>query len=271
MLVSVVICTLNRPADLLRVLRYFQHETYSDFEVIIVDQSDDRDDEVETLVSQNSKFRHIRLTEKAMCKSRNIGIGAARGEIIVFVDDDVEILGEFLAAHAALYKDSTIWASSGPTFDPVGGREVLQPYDMSWMPGCNMVIRKSALDKIGLFDEFFEIHCDDSDISHRIKKAGGRIRYTPEASLIHHVRPTGGTRNDKIKSASYIRKWTRSAILFDLKVGSEAEHNTNVWRRFRTIVLNRQAYREGRLGIRQIAAFIEGVIQGRREFKSRVE
>lgn len=269
MLASVVICTLNRPADLVRVLRYFERETYPDFEVIIVDQSDFPDREIDDLVDANPRFRHIKLIEKGLCKSRNIGIRAARGDIVIFVDDDVEIFDGFLAAHIDLYADQTIWGSSGPVFDPLGGREVATPHDMSWMPGCNMVIRRSVFDRIGMFDEFFEVHCDDSDISHRIKKAGGRIRYAPGASLIHHATSSGGTRNDAVKSAAYVRKWTRSAILFDLKVGGDAEHDTRIWQRFRKLILSRQGYRDSRIGVRQIVAFAAGVLDGRREYKSR--
>src|SRR4051794_12363409 len=95
--ISVVVCTLDRGDDLLRTLRYFLTESYKPFEVVVVDQSEHVPGHVQSFLDDHRElFRVIRPKEKSLPKSRNVGIDDARGEIIVFVDDDVEILPGFL-------------------------------------------------------------------------------------------------------------------------------------------------------------------------------
>jgi GT2 family glycosyltransferase len=280
----------------LRTLTYFaDEEQYRPFEVIVVDQSDEPDPRVQEFLERNADlFRTIRRSEKSLPKSRNAGIESARGEIIVFVDDDVEVLPGFLGGHAAAFKDADVWGATGPVFNPGACEMVSAPlltqadiaelnsgrkiiwnagfeYDIGWLPGCNMSIRRSAFEKMGKFDEMYEIHCDDAEISHRIKLAGGRLRYTPAAKLIHYQRKIGGTRIDPVKSASYVRKYVRSLKFFELQLGSSAGHRTSSATLFRNLIISRQGYREGRMRIRQVIAFWQGVAAARREFNRRIQ
>jgi GT2 family glycosyltransferase len=292
--VSVVICTLNRPDDLLRTLRYFaEQETYESFEVLVVDQSDIVDPRVRTFMGQNQdRFRMVRRSEKSLPKSRNVGLRSAKGQIITFVDDDVEPFSGFLSGHIAPYVDPGIWGATGPVLDPGNrrlisahsltyenlrdlnsGRTVLWnvdfEYDISWLPGCNMSFSRSTIDKIGGFDEFYEVHCDDAEISHRIKVSGGRLRYTPAAQLVHYQRPTGGTRSDPVSSSRYIRTYVRSAVFFERQLGKDALRRTGIFRLFRRLILSRSAFAAGRMGMRQIVAFWLGAADARREFNRR--
>ena len=118
--ISVIVCTLNRTADLIRTLSYFvDEEDYAPFEVIVIDQSDKLDPVLLKLIELNAdRFRLSRRDEKSLPKSRNVGIRLARGSILVFVDDDVEIMPGFLNAHAAALSDAKIWGSTGPVFTP---------------------------------------------------------------------------------------------------------------------------------------------------------
>jgi len=60
-------------------------------------------------------------------------------------------------------------------------REVDQPM------GAALMIRKEVFDKIGLFDENLFIWFDEVDLLYRIKKAGWKIYFTPEAQIKHHL------------------------------------------------------------------------------------
>jgi len=64
-------------------------------------------------------------------------------------------------------------------FDSV--REVDQPM------GSALMVRKTALDKVGAFDENIFIWFDEVDLCYRIKKAGGKIFFTPDAKIKHHL------------------------------------------------------------------------------------
>jgi GT2 family glycosyltransferase len=285
---SIVICTVNRHDDLLRTLTYFANEeTYSPFEVIVVDQSDQADPRVQSLLEKTSaRFKAIRLPEKHLAKARNVGLQLAQGEIIVFVDDDVDIYPGFLAAHAAALTDPKVSAATGPVFhasfrklvsgksltqkdidDLSSGRKVIYtdfPYDICTLAGGNMSIRRSVFDKIGDFDEFYENYCDDAEISRRIKLAGGLLRYVPTAQLFHHGRETGGVRT--IGSDRFIRNYVRSIVFFDLQ--SSVRQFSILWL-FRVMISSRRARRIGRMGLRPMIAFWQGVADARREFNNR--
>ena len=90
--ISVTIPTLNREEPLCNTLRYFlETETYPSFEVIVVDQSDGHLEATrDFLVRTADKFCYVSTDYKGLPKARNHGTRLARGEIVVFVDDDVE-------------------------------------------------------------------------------------------------------------------------------------------------------------------------------------
>jgi GT2 family glycosyltransferase len=285
---SVIICTVNRHDDLLRTLSYFANdETYSPFEVIVVDQSDQVDQRVQALLEKNStRFKTIHLSEKQLAKARNVGLRLAEGEIIVFVDDDVDIFSGYLAAYAVAFTDPTIWGTTGPVFDASmrklvsaqsltqkdiedlsSGRKVVRtdfPYDICTLAGGNMSIRRSVFDKIGDFDEFYENYADDVEISRRIKLAGGRLRYIPAAQLFHYGSQTGGIRTMSLER--FIRNYVKSAVFFDLQ---SPVRQLSVIRLFRVMILSRRAYRIGQMGVCQTLAFWQGVADARREFNNR--
>lgn len=58
------------------------------------------------------------------------------------------------------------------------------------LPGCNLAIRKSALDAIGGFNPVFRTAGDDVDVCWRLRDAGGKLRFIPAAMVWHHRRFT---------------------------------------------------------------------------------
>jgi glycosyltransferase involved in cell wall biosynthesis len=88
-LVTVIIPTRNRAALLARAIRSVQQQTYSNFEIIVIDDAsgDDTRETVERL--GDSRIRYIRHeTNRGGSAARNTGISAATGEFIAFLDDD---------------------------------------------------------------------------------------------------------------------------------------------------------------------------------------
>jgi len=85
-LVSCIMATKNRPVFLLRALKYFQQQTYTDSELIVIDDSTTS---CEGLVPQHSRISYIRLTtDTSLGEKLNIGIGRSSGPIIQKLDDD---------------------------------------------------------------------------------------------------------------------------------------------------------------------------------------
>jgi GT2 family glycosyltransferase len=134
--------------------------------------------------------------------ARNAGAEAARGQLIVFVDDDVEASGGWLDA----LLDG---AQSAPGYDVFGGpirarlegggpracgREPppittldLGPEDadaeLVW--SANMAIRRTALENVGAFNEQIYGRGEEDEWERRYRAAGGRIRYLASAGLEH--------------------------------------------------------------------------------------
>ena len=127
--------------------------------------------------------------------ARNTGIDAARGSLLVFVDDDVEVrpgwLAALLAADAlaepcvgvltgpihARFEDHA-FRSCGREGPPITTQE-LGPADRdvphAW--GANMTVRRRGLELAGRFDESRELYGDEQEWQQRLLAAGGRIRY----------------------------------------------------------------------------------------------
>jgi len=58
--------------------------------------------------------------------------------------------------------------------------------DVDWMLGACLLIRRSALQDVGLMDERFFLYFEDVDWCYRMKKGGWRVCYLPEAEMVHH-------------------------------------------------------------------------------------
>lgn len=56
---------------------------------------------------------------------------------------------------------------------------------VDYITGADLMIRKEALDKSGLFDERFFMYAEEAELQYRIKKAGYKIFINPEAKIIH--------------------------------------------------------------------------------------
>src|SRR5690242_12732553 len=87
MIFSVVIPTYNRMRFLPSALKSVWYQTYQDFEVIVID--DGSTDETQIYLSSiGSKVRYIRQTNHGPGAARNIGVQAAIGDYIAFLDSD---------------------------------------------------------------------------------------------------------------------------------------------------------------------------------------
>lgn len=65
-------------------------------------------------------------------------------------------------------------------------RKIQKPFYVHWVAGSTMLLRDSALQKTGLFDENFFIFFEDIDLCKRICDAGWKIAVNPDIKVIHH-------------------------------------------------------------------------------------
>lgn len=134
--------------------------------------------------------------------ARNTGIESASGDLLVFTDDDVEAGPgwlESLLAAAGAHPDHE--AYGGPIRARIEGTRVrfcgregppitfldLGPDDREakFVWSANMMIRRSALERVGPFDATLDIYGDEQDWQERLHAAGGSVLYVAAAGVDH--------------------------------------------------------------------------------------
>src|SRR6185503_15961172 len=85
--VSVIITTYNRARHLERLLPAFHHLRYAAFEVIVVN-GPSTDDTTAVLERWTGRIKVVACPLAHMTTARNLGLRAAAGDIVVFIDDD---------------------------------------------------------------------------------------------------------------------------------------------------------------------------------------
>ena len=58
--------------------------------------------------------------------------------------------------------------------------------DVDWAMGAALLVRREALDEVGLFDEGFFIYSEETDLCRRLRDAGWRTQYFPSVTVVHH-------------------------------------------------------------------------------------
>lgn len=96
--ISVVIPTCNRPDDVQRCLESLTHVDYPFWDILVVDQSDNKDTEalVARYASEMSELSYKRMHERGLCRARNVGLDVTSGEIVAFLDDDCTVDTDWL-------------------------------------------------------------------------------------------------------------------------------------------------------------------------------
>ncbi len=195
--VSVVVPTRDRHASLVRTLEaLLRQEDAPNFEVIVVDDGSEPPVEAARL-PRLLQLRVLRGRGQGPGSARNLGLAAARGEVVLFTDDDTIPTPQWIAAaYRRLQKDPAAVGVEGPVrsapFDALGEHSVLVERPGAHVT-CNLGFRRSALDRVGGFDQSFfrhcgYCHCEDLDLAFAVARFGA-IVYEPQMVVEHPPRP----------------------------------------------------------------------------------
>lgn len=217
--VSVVICTWNRADHLrntLEALRRLQHEK---LEVLVVN-GPSTDHTADVLADYQGQIKVLYNQTRNLSISRNIGIAAASGDFVAFLDDDAIAHPHWLREALPLFADSFTAGVGGATYrftneEPefINGilRETGHPLAVQPFPGVhfdgsrgfyntvrgnNCIFRATALRAVGGFDERFEYAHDEADLTMRLAQAGWRVRHAPLAIVHHSNQPSQNRRSE---------------------------------------------------------------------------
>jgi GT2 family glycosyltransferase len=218
-LFSVVIPNWNGAHHLPTCLDALRAQTYSNLEVIVVDNAS-QDNSRQLLADRYPEVRLIALPKnRGFTGACNAGIQAACGEYIALLNNDTEVDPGWATAVVdafARHPEAGLVASKMLMFDErnrfhtagdlyrVDGRLVnrgvweldqgqydREDYVFSACGGSS-AYRRHMLDEIGLLDDDFFFSCEDMDLAWRAQLAGYRCVYTPDAVVYHHLASTGG-------------------------------------------------------------------------------
>ena len=199
---SLVMATRGRSAEIAAFLDSVLAQPGHDAEVIVVDQNGDaRLDPVLAPYAGRIALTHLRSAVANANHARNLGLRAARGEIVGFPDDDCLHPPDVLARVAAAFDaDPALAVLTGPAESPAGGlgsgrwRETAGPIDATnvWTSVIefNLWLRRDIALKLGGFDEAMGPgtpigSAEGNDLVLRAVVGGHVARYDPALRVIH--------------------------------------------------------------------------------------
>lgn len=199
--ISVIVCTYNGTSTLRSCLESLQRLRHANFEVLLIDDGSSED--IACIAADFPTVHYLRQEHAGLSAARNLGMREARGEILAYTDDDCLVDEDWLT-HIANGFDNPQWvACGGPNIPPLPRNQaeaivaaapgapahvMLNDSEAEHLPGCNLAIRKDALETIGGFREAYRTAGDDVDVCWRLREAGGRLRFMPGAMVWHHRR-----------------------------------------------------------------------------------
>lgn len=195
-LISVVIPTLNRYQYLKDVMVDLENQTYKNFEVIIVDQTDDY--QVDFYKNWQLDLKYWHQEEKALWKARNEAIKSAKGEYILLYDDDSLVEKDWIEQHLKTLDFFKSDISSGVSISTHGDKVPDNYSYFRWSDQIdtgNVLIKKSVFKTTGLFDRQFEKQrMGDGEFGLRCYLSGFKNISNHRAKRIHLKVSEGGLR-----------------------------------------------------------------------------
>lgn len=199
--ITVGLCSRNRGEILEKVLLSLCDQTLPPdrFEVVLVDDgsSDDTAARMAALRPQLPyDFCYLWQPHSALAAARNTGIRAARGRVMLYIDDDVLADPRLLQEHLAIHDrfDKCVcngWVNHVPTPErPQQPRFTAADISTSFFWTSNVSVKLKHLKQAGCFDERFrEYGWEDQELGLRLMALGLRKRNNPKAIGFHVKKP----------------------------------------------------------------------------------
>ena len=234
--VSVVVRSYNRLPALLELVRELLAQDHESYEIVVVEQSTER--APEDVAQLDALARDLRLRILAFPPlggpgARNAGVRAARGDLLVFIDDDDLPVGhDWLRRHEANFADSKCLGVTGQFVEPSANpyvnlerarRDVLSFNKLKWqrvfartdrrkhvesLMGGNAAIPRRTLERFGLWDECTPIE-DEPSLAYRInagKAADEYLLFDPAVRMIRRLDVPGGMAKRTMSGPRYAKR-----------------------------------------------------------------
>ena len=219
--VTIVVVNWNRKADTLTCLDSLSNLTYPNLNILVVDNASE-DGSPQAIAEAFPEIEQIRNAQNVrFAGGTNTGIRQALNsgtDLVLILNNDttiapdaIDILVEHVSPQTGIlapliyYFDDPqrIWSAGGKTSrwnlekidnyqnkpDPGEWPEILR---QDFVTGCAMLLPRSTLESVGLFDEKFAMYYEDSDLCRRVCQAGMEIAVVPRAKVWHKVAASSG-------------------------------------------------------------------------------
>jgi GT2 family glycosyltransferase len=259
---SVIINSVDRAEDLRVTLNDLGEVWDSERDELIIVLGPTADDSEAVIRESGIPHQLLRCDERNLAISRNIGLNAASGEFIAFIDDDASPEPGWLdALLAPLQSDAGVAVTAGFVLDGRGkkmlnahviadtlgrAQSFSTPEDaareiqrrgahraFTTATGCNMAFRREPLQRIGGFDPAYRYFLEETDVVRSLGLLGLRCEAAPR-SLVRHRLGRNVARLPKLKtedSLVIIRSQLHFVGKFGKSTSSAAEIEQSVWQR----------------------------------------
>ena len=234
-LVSVIVPTYNRRELVCALADNLRHQTYPNFETIVVDQSDA---EGQPPDSSTAGVRWLSVKRANRSLAKNVGLREAKGDILLFCDDDIVPEHTMIETHVRAHADPSVGGVSCRVTEdgltPLTTNNICRvtPYGrmidrfqsntecfVETLVGGNMSVKREVLTEAGYFDSIFAGTSifEEQDLSERIRSLGFAILFTNRSSVHHQPQRDGNVGLRSTDPSSYYHDFHHNEIVFFLK------------------------------------------------------
>lgn len=188
---SVVVPTYNRADKAINIIKGLEPQLVDHLELIVVIDGS-KDDTYSRITQHEWKIKNLNIINqenKGRAGARNAGVAVAKGEIIIFVDDDILVSDNFLQGHIDTQKDKDVVVGALESADVHGNKEMLlfsnylnekwttdlhAEGKMPYISAQNFSIKKELFNRFNGFDGRLN-DSEDLDLAFRLDAAGIEI------------------------------------------------------------------------------------------------
>lgn len=210
-LVSVIILNWRKPKLTIDCIEAIKKQSYTNIEIIVIENGSGDDS-----LNKLSKVKGINLIESSknlgFAGGVNFGISKANGEFIFLINNDAIPEENYikLAVHT-IQQDKSTAAVGGKQYRTSSNLknninflsyQIINPstfdgvfcppdeainiiHEVNWVSGAALLLKKSALDEVGLFYERFFAYYEESDLFARLQAHDYKIVYNPDLKIVH--------------------------------------------------------------------------------------